>query len=104
MARLYFESSTMMGSRESSIILAGLKCVFQKQLPEMPKDYIARLVYDRTHLSIAIVKKPLEIIGGIEYRQFRNRKFAGVVFCAVASGQQVKGYRAHPCSPSEGLC
>jgi histone acetyltransferase len=40
-----------------------LKCIFQKQLPKMPKDYIARLVYDRTHLSMAIVKKTLEVIG-----------------------------------------
>jgi hypothetical protein len=32
--------------RESLIILTGLKCIFQKQLPKMPKDYIARLVYD----------------------------------------------------------
>lgn len=49
--------------RESLIILTGLKCIFQKQLPKMPKDYIARLVYDRTHLSMAIVKKPLEVVG-----------------------------------------
>lgn len=83
------------GSRESSIILTGLKCLFQKQLPKMPKDYIARLVYDRTHLSIAIIKKPLEIIGGISFREFRDRKFAEIVFCAVSSEQQVKGYGAH---------
>jgi len=51
------------GSRESFIILTGLKCIFQKQLPKMPKDYIARLVYDRTHLSMAIVKHPLEVVG-----------------------------------------
>lgn len=51
------------GKRESTIILTGLKCIFQKQLPKMPKDYIARLVYDRTHMSIAIVKKPLEVVG-----------------------------------------
>ena len=51
------------GRRDSSIILTGLKCIFQKQLPKMPKDYIARLVYDRTHMSIAIVKKPLEVVG-----------------------------------------
>lgn len=50
-------------TRESFIIMTGLKCIFQKQLPKMPKDYIARLVYDRTHLSIAIVKKPLEVVG-----------------------------------------
>lgn len=61
----------------------------------MPKDYIARLVYDRTHLSIAIVKMPLEVIGGISFREFRARKFAEIVFCAVSSDQQVKGYGAH---------
>lgn len=82
-------------SRESMIILTGLKCLFQKQLPKMPKDYIARLVYDRTHLSIAIIKMPLEVIGGIAYREFRARKFAEIVFCAVSSDQQVKGYGAH---------
>ncbi|CAI6334561.1 unnamed protein product [Periconia digitata] len=83
------------GERESTIILTGLKNLFQKQLPKMPKDYIARLVYDRTHLSLAIVKKPLEVIGGITFREFQNRDFAEIVFCAVSSDQQVKGYGAH---------
>ncbi|KAL9092539.1 MAG: hypothetical protein Q9165_004343 [Trypethelium subeluteriae] len=81
--------------RESLIILTGLKCIFQKQLPKMPKDYIARLVYDRTHLSMAIVKKPLEVVGGITYRPFKGRQFAEIVFCAISSDQQVKGYGAH---------
>lgn len=83
------------GARENWIVLTGLKCLFQKQLPKMPKDYIARLVYDRAHLSIAIVKMPLEVIGGITFREFRDRKFAEIVFCAVSSEQQVKGYGAH---------
>ncbi|KAK4214561.1 histone acetyltransferase GCN5 [Rhypophila decipiens] len=83
------------GSREHLVILTGLKCLFQKQLPKMPKDYIARLVYDRTHTSIAIIKHPLEVIGGISIREFRSRKFAEIVFCAVSSDQQVKGYGAH---------
>jgi histone acetyltransferase len=61
----------------------------------MPKDYIARLVYDRTHLSMAIVKKPLEVVGGITYRPFKGRQFAEIVFCAISSDQQVKGYGAH---------
>lgn len=51
------------GSQDSFIVLTGLKCIFQKQLPKMPKDYIARLVYDRSHLSMAIVKHPLEVVG-----------------------------------------
>ncbi|PKY08568.1 Bromodomain-domain-containing protein [Aspergillus campestris IBT 28561] len=83
------------GSHESMIILTGLKCLFQKQLPKMPKYYIARLVYDRTHQSLAIAKRPLEVIGGISFREFRDRKFAEIVFCAVSSDQQVKGYGAH---------
>lgn len=101
------------GSHDSFIVLTGLKCIFQKQLPKMPKDYIARLVYDRSHLSIAIVKHPLEVVGyvlatrtsqkadanhgdrGITYRPFNSRKFAEIVFCAISSDQQVKGYGAH---------
>ncbi|KAJ5096645.1 histone acetyltransferase [Penicillium angulare] len=83
------------GDTESVIILTGLKCLFQKQLPKMPKDYIARLVYDRAHLSLAIVKLPLEVIGGITFREVRHRRFAEIVFCAVSSHQQVKGYGAH---------
>jgi histone acetyltransferase len=95
------------GKPHSNIILTGLKCIFQKQLPKMPKDYIARLVYDRTHMSIAIVKRPPagsfaessgmpgEVVGGITYRPFRGRHFAEIVFCAISSDQQVKGYGAH---------
>lgn len=83
------------GSRESLIILTGLKCIFQKQLPKMPKEYVARLIYDRTHLSMAIVKKPLEVVGGITYKPFNSREFAEIVFCAISSDQQVKGYGAH---------
>jgi histone acetyltransferase len=81
--------------RESMIVLTGLKCIFQKQLPKMPKDYIARLVYDRSHISVAIVKKPLEVVGGTTIRPFNGRKFAEIVFLAISSDQQVKGYGAH---------
>ncbi|KAK9492927.1 hypothetical protein V1508DRAFT_439432 [Lipomyces doorenjongii] len=82
-------------SRENLMILTGLKNIFQKQLPKMPREYIARLVYDRSHLSMAIVKKPLTVVGGITYRPFASRKFAEIVFCAIASSEQVKGYGAH---------
>ncbi|KAL1838408.1 hypothetical protein VTJ49DRAFT_2692 [Mycothermus thermophilus] len=83
------------GERESTILLTGLKCLFQKQLPMMPKDYIARLVYDRSHTSIAIVKQPLHVVAGICYREFRPRGFAEIVFCAVDSAEQIKGYGGH---------
>lgn len=80
------------GSRESMILLTGLKNIFQKQLPKMPKEYIARLVYDRNHKSIALIRKPMKVIGGICYRPFDPQEFAEIVFCAIASTEQVKGY------------
>lgn len=87
------------------IVLTGLQRLFQKQLPMMPKKYIARVIYDRTHLSMAIIKrtrpsmaitKPCsEVLGGVTWREFRDRKFAELVFCAIDSDQQVKGYGSH---------
>jgi histone acetyltransferase len=83
------------GTRESTVVLTGLTNLLQKQLPAMPKAYIARLVYDCTHLTLAIVKMPLEVIGEITYREFRNRKFAGIVVCAISSDRQQKRCGAH---------
>jgi hypothetical protein len=77
-------------TKENMIILTGLKNIFQKQLPKMPREYIARLIYDRNHLSMAIIKKPLQVVGGITYRPFNHRRFAEIVFCAITSSEQVK--------------
>ncbi|WPK24947.1 hypothetical protein PUMCH_002246 [Australozyma saopauloensis] len=82
-------------TRENMIVLTGLKNIFQKQLPKMPRVYISRLVYDRSHLSMAVVRKPLTVVGGITYRPFDNRGFAEIVFCAISSTEQVRGYGAH---------
>ncbi|KAJ1903674.1 histone acetyltransferase [Coemansia sp. IMI 209127] len=77
---------------ESMRRLTELKNIFQKQLPKMPKEYIARLVYDRNHSSLAIVKADGHVVGGITFRLFEHRQFAEIVFCAVSSSEQVKGY------------
>ncbi|GAA5960113.1 hypothetical protein JCM3765_002475 [Sporobolomyces pararoseus] len=82
-------------SPASMIILTGLKNIFQKQLPKMPREYIARLVFDRAHYSMAIVKRGLEVVGGITYRPFEGQKFAEIVFCAITGTEQVKGYGSH---------
>ena len=37
--------------------------IFSRQLPKMPKDYIVRLVFDRRHISLAILRLG-RIIGG----------------------------------------
>ena len=70
------------------------KILFARQLPKMPKEYIARLVFDRRHKSLAILssdpsKKECEdeIIGGICYttisREFptndRGRRYRRLV-------------------------
>lgn len=82
-------------SRDNMIILTGLKNIFQRQLPEMPKAYIARLVYDKSHLSIAVVRDELTVVGGITIRPFESHEFAEIVFCAISSTEQVRGYGAH---------
>ncbi|SSD58515.1 related to Histone acetyltransferase GCN5 [Saccharomycodes ludwigii] len=82
-------------TKENMMVLTGLKNIFQKQLPKMPKEYIARLVYDRSHLSMAIIRKPLTVVGGITYKPFNDREFAEIVFCAISSTEQVRGYGAH---------
>jgi histone acetyltransferase len=76
------------GSDESLIDLAALKNIFATQLPKMPKEYIVRLVFDRNHKSLCMKKNGR----GICYRPFYSQAFAEIVFCAVTSVEQVKGY------------
>ncbi|KAG8694948.1 histone acetyltransferase, partial [Ceratobasidium sp. 394] len=77
------------GSPTSLILLTGLKTLFQKQLPKMPREYIARLVYDRSSQGMAIVKRGLRVVGGITFRPFPQRGFAEIVFFAISSVHQV---------------
>jgi histone acetyltransferase len=87
------------GQHDSLVKLIGLKSLFAKQLPKMPRSYIARLVFDRRHTSLAILSDDPrhkgtdeEIIGAICYRGFREMRFAEIAFCAVNATHQVKGY------------
>ena len=74
----------------SLVILTGLKTLFQKQLPKMPREYIARLVYDNNSKSLAIIKRGYKVAGGICYRPFAHRGFAEIVFFATNSADQEK--------------
>ncbi|KAI0344708.1 Bromodomain-containing protein [Trametopsis cervina] len=80
------------GEPRSYVVLTGLKSLFQKQLPKMPREYIARLVYDSNSKCLAIIKRGYKVVGGICYRPFPHRGFAEIVFFATASVDQVKGY------------
>lgn len=90
-----FRVVTNDGAHGSMVLLTGLKNIFQRQLPKMPREYITRLVMDRNHMSMAIVKRGNHVVGGITYRPFNSRKFAEIVFCAITSTEQVKGYGSH---------
>ncbi|KAA1474031.1 Bromodomain-containing protein [Dentipellis sp. KUC8613] len=80
------------GQPRSLVILTNLKTLFQKQLPVMPADYIARLVFDSNSKALAICKRGYKVVGGICYRPFPHRGFAEIVFFATASVDQEKGY------------
>lgn len=80
------------GQPDSGRWLIGLKNVFSKCLPNMPKTYITRLIFDRRHRSVVIVRNGAKVIGGITYRPFHDRRFAEIAFCAVAQTLQVSGF------------
>lgn len=80
------------GKPESGKILIGLKNIFSKCLPNMPKTYISRLVFDRRHRSVVIKRRNGKVLAGITYRPFHDKNFAEIAFCAVAQTLQVSGF------------
>lgn len=80
------------GGAHNSIWLVALKNIFSKQLPNMPREYIARLVLDRRHRSVAIIRRGRSVVGGITYRAFHQQGFGEIAFCAVTANEQVKGF------------
>ncbi|PWA77834.1 histone acetyltransferase of the GNAT family 1 [Artemisia annua] len=76
---------------EHMIWLIGLKNIFARQLPNMPKEYIVRLVMDRGHKSVMVIRRNT-VVGGITYRPYISQKFGEIAFCAITSDEQVKGY------------
>ncbi|XP_037804933.1 histone acetyltransferase KAT2A-like isoform X1 [Penaeus monodon] len=87
-------SLTQKVSKQTMLWLIGLQNVFSHQLPRMPKDYITRLVFDPKHRTLALIKDNRPI-GGICFRMFPTQGFSEIVFCAVTSNEQVKGYGTH---------
>eukprot|EP01125_Pyxidicula_operculata_P010957 TRINITY_DN3598_c0_g1_i1.p1 TRINITY_DN3598_c0_g1~~TRINITY_DN3598_c0_g1_i1.p1 ORF type:complete len:398 (-),score=67.39 TRINITY_DN3598_c0_g1_i1:451-1644(-) len=91
---LHFETIYNDGTRENLRLLLELKTIISIQLPNMPKVYIARLVFDDRHKSLVGIKGG-KVIGGITFKCFEKEgmvKFIEVVFCAITANQQVRGY------------
>lgn len=89
--RLKFVCASNDGTDEHMVWLIGLKNIFGRQLPNMPKEYIVRLVMDRSHKSVMVIRCN-HVVGGITYRPYASQKFGEIAFCAITADEQVKGY------------
>ncbi|XP_039005681.1 histone acetyltransferase GCN5-like isoform X2 [Hibiscus syriacus] len=89
--RLKFVFYSNDGVDEHMVWLIGLKNIFGRQLPNMPKEYIVRLVMDRSHKSVMIIRRN-QVVGGITYRPYVSQKFGEIAFCAITANEQDKGY------------
>ncbi|KAJ6336075.1 hypothetical protein OIU78_012641 [Salix suchowensis] len=89
--RLKFVCYSNDGIDEHMVWLIGLKNIFARQLPNMPKEYIVRLLMDRSHKSVMVIRHNL-VVGGITYRPYISQKFGEIAFCAITADEQVKGY------------
>jgi histone acetyltransferase len=89
--RLKFVCVSNDGIDEHMVWLIGLKNIFGRQLPNMPKEYIVRLVMDRNHKSVMVIRRNT-VVGGITYRPYVSQKFGEIAFCAITADEQVKGY------------
>jgi histone acetyltransferase len=57
----------------------------------MPKEYIVKLVFDRHHESMVILRAQ-KVVGGICFRHFRPEKFVEIAFLAITFTEQVRGF------------
>ncbi|XP_077248044.1 histone acetyltransferase of the GNAT family 1 [Tasmannia lanceolata] len=89
--RLKFVCFANDGIDEHMVWLIGLKNIFARQLPNMPKEYIVRLVMDRSHKSVMVIRHN-QVVGGITYRPYISQRFGEIAFCAITADEQVKGY------------
>ncbi|KAG5514523.1 hypothetical protein RHGRI_035808 [Rhododendron griersonianum] len=89
--RLMFACVSNDGIDEHMVWLIGLKIIFGRQLPNMPKEYIVRLLMDRNHKSVMVIRRN-HVVGGITYRPYVSQKFGEIAFCAITGDEQVKGY------------
>jgi hypothetical protein len=75
--------------------LLSLKILYEKQLPNLPRQYISKFVLNRNNESIIIKKfigKKFTIIGGCSFRFFKHQQLLELVFFAIKTKEQIKGY------------
>lgn len=57
----------------------------------MPKEYIIRLIFDKKHECL-VIKRDSKILGGLCYCLFPRTKVVEIVFLAISSDHQIKGF------------
>lgn len=70
--------------------LVNIKNCISNQLPAMPKPYIARVVMNRNHRSVALMQPNGSVVAAACYRPFHSQKFGELVFFAVEGMNQVR--------------
>ncbi|EDQ91649.1 uncharacterized protein MONBRDRAFT_14245 [Monosiga brevicollis MX1] len=65
--------------------------LFSRSLRNMPKDYIARIVFDIRHRTLYLSRQD-QVVAGINFRCFPEHAIVEIVFVAVDSSEQVKGF------------
>ncbi|OHS94423.1 acetyltransferase, GNAT family protein [Tritrichomonas foetus] len=73
------------------MFLNDSKNIFSRQLPNMGSEYVARLVFDYNAITVMILHKGI-VNGAICSRVFYQENFIEIVFCAVESTLQSRGY------------
>ena len=56
------------GTPQNSVWLMGAKKIFATQLPKMPREYIVRLVMDRKHKTMVLLKDGKKPVVRVHFR------------------------------------
>ena len=82
------------GSFPALLKIISLRNVFVNQLPNMPINYVNKLVLDKKHNLVLLEKcskSKTKVIGGFCYRFFKKKDLIELVFLAVSTLEQGKG-------------
>lgn len=77
-------------TRESLILLAKAKELFQTQLPKMPREYVLKQVFNTKHRTMCMFYGQ-ELVGAICFRLFFEQRFCEIVFFAIDFRSQIRG-------------
>ncbi|KAA6395446.1 MAG: putative Histone acetyltransferase [Streblomastix strix] len=84
--------STKPATPQALVLLVQVKNLISRQLPHLPREYITRLLFDRNHHTIVLLKNNIQIVVAITMRIFVDERLGEIAFCAVDGREQSRGY------------